>query len=745
MQTQPAEEQHATPSDRTPEHRPVAFRFHARVLAALGRDLVTNDIVAVMELVKNSYDALASSVEVRIRNSSENGRPSCIEVNDDGHGMDYVTIRDVWCVIATPFRSEHPVSRMGGLTRSVTGEKGLGRLAAARLGETVDIVTKAEGGPALRFTVNWDRLLAASELGDAGFEVSELGPAALDGEHGTRVSASGLRSDWDDDKIDELRRHLARLVSPFTNTAEFSLRVQVEGGRKPADDQPIAPPNFMSRPKYAIEGRVDEQGDIAAHYRYRPMHEGAERDREIRDEWAPIRAPKSTPGGSHSDQAVPECGPFAFEIRAWDLTRDDTREIAEHFRESRSYIREAIKSQQGISLYRDDVLVLPKSDSARDWLDLDLRRVSRVGTRLSTNQIVGYVRIAKDGNPDILDTSDREGLVSNPASVAFRERVSRIVWLLEVERDSDRIRDTRHATDLFVHLSADTLVEKLEGLRDRGGDVGEAVQAARRFGDELQRSRAAIERRFGYYNRLAVIGTIAQMIIHEIRNRTTVIGAGLRKAKELAERVRDDIAARSVNMAAESVTVLDALAKRFAPMANRAYRSGRERSVVEESFDRCIAMREKEILSSHITVDPLPQSRTHVQVDPAELDTIVLNLVANAVYWLRRHDRDRRLAFRVTPGPSRGRVSIGIDDSGPGIAAADQNRVFWPGVTRKPDGIGMGLTVASEIVEGHGGRIRATSPGRLGGATFDFDVPVVGIDVARNGGDVHEGTDHRRR
>ena len=406
--------------------------------------------------------------------------------------------------------------------------------------------------------------------------------AAFDGAHGTRVSVAGLRSDWDDAKIDELRRHLARLVSPFTNTAEFSLRVQVEGARTPEDDQPITPPDFMFRPKYAVAGAVDEQGDITALYRYRPVHEGAEQAREIRDRWASIRAPGSTPASSHSDEGAPECGPFEFEIRAWDLTGDDTREIAEHFRERRSYIREAIKSQQGISLYRDGVLVLPKSDSARDWLDLDLRRVSRVGTRLSTSQLVGYVRITKDGNPNILDTSDREGLVSNPASVAFRERLSRIVWLLEVERDSDRIRDTRHATDLFAHLSADTLVDKLEGLRDRGGDVGEAVQAARRFDDELQRSRAAIERRFGYYNRLAVIGTIAQIIIHEIRNRTTVIGRGLRKAKELAQQVHEEIAARSVNMAAESVAVLDKLAERFAPMANRAYRSGQERSVVEE-------------------------------------------------------------------------------------------------------------------------------------------------------------------
>lgn len=724
----PSADESGVPSgDRSPELAPVAFRFHARAVAALGRDLVTNDVVAVMELVKNSYDALASRVDVRIRNAPDDGTSSRIQVEDDGHGMDYVTIRDVWCVVATPFRSRQPVSRTGPPARPVTGEKGLGRLAAARLGSSVEVVTRARGGPVLRFTVDWDRLVEADDPAGVGFAVSELPAAAFDAEHGTRVSVGGLRSDWDEGRIDELRRHLARLVSPFSNRNDFALRVQVEDGGEVSDDRPITPPAFMSHPKYAIAGRVDERGSIEARYRYRPVQGETGRDRELRDEPPSVRE-RAAPAERLEAAAAPgiECGPFEFEIRAWDLTQDDTRDIAEHFREARRYVREAIKSQQGVSLYRDDVLVLPKSDDARDWLDLDLRRVSRVGTRLSTNQLIGYVRITKRRNPRIVDTSDREGLVSNPASTAFRERITRIVMLLETERDSDRIRDTGHAADLFSHLSADDLVEKLEGLRDRGGDLDDAVRTAQKFGDDLQRRRAVIERRFGYYNRLAVIGTIAQMIVHEIRNRTTVIGPGLRKAEALAERVRDEVVMQALNMAKESVAVLDTLAERFAPLAKRGYRSGGRTSVIEESIERCLAMQQKEISSARVRVESLPRTRTRARIDPAELDTVVLNLVANAVYWLRRHDGDRRLGFRVAPRPSLGRVMVAVDDSGPGIETEDRDRVFWPGVTRKPDGMGMGLTVASEIVDSHGGTIRTTVPGRLDGATFDFDLPAAG-------------------
>ena len=104
----------------------------------------------------------------------------------------------------------------------------------------------------------------------------------------------------------------------------------------------------------------------------------------------------------------PNCGPFQFEIRAWDIGPDDTDEIAERFQIKKGLVRSAIRAHKGVSVYRDGILVLPKSESSRDWLGLDLRRVSEVGTRLSTSQIVGFISISARDNPSIKDTSDRD-------------------------------------------------------------------------------------------------------------------------------------------------------------------------------------------------------------------------------------------------------------------------------------------------------------------------------------------------
>ena len=710
----------------------VAFRFHARALAALGRDLVTNDVVAVMELVKNAYDALATRVDVRIRAGDRVRDERFIEIVDDGHGMDYATIRDVWFMIATPFRQERPVLKMGARSRAATGEKGLGRLSAARLGRELRVVTKTAGGPVLQFALNWEELLRGDDLTNAGFDVSGLRPEAFDGEHGTRVRIGGLASEWNEDKIEDLRQNLSRLVSPFAGAEDFSLHLDVTDDGSGMELQPIKPPRFMSEPKYAMEGSVDDDGTIRTRYRYRPITGSVGREREVREPWSAVYESLPQADRAGVDEGNPGCGAFAFEIRAWDLTQDDTRDIEAHFGEARRHVRGAIASQRGVSVYRDDVLALPKSDGARDWLGLDLRRVSRVGVRLSTSQVVGHVRITKAGNPRIVDTSDREGLVSNRATVAFRYLVTRVVALLEGERHKDRTeeKDTGTARDLFGDLSADPLVATLEELRDSGAEMADAVRAATAFGSVLARSRAVIEKRFGYYNRLAVIGTIAQLVIHEIRTRTTVIGRGLRKAGELAERVGDGVATEAVDMAKGSVAALEALADRFAPLGNRGYRLGRRTSVVEESVGRCLAMLEQEIRTGGVIVDADFGTRTAVRIDPAEIDTIILNLITNSLYWMRRHDGERHLRFSLATGPGRDRVTISLDDSGPGIDPEERDRVFWPGVTHKPDGIGMGLTVASELVDGRGGKMRTVVPGALGGGTFQFDLPLVAKSAA---------------
>src|SRR5438128_923379 len=107
-----------------PEIERIPFKMHPRVFQALGCELVTSDIVALIELVKNSYDAFATRVDVRFGIGSD--KELFLEVSDNGLGMTKTTIDDVWCMVATPFRELHPQSKKGKKIRRTTGAKGLG-------------------------------------------------------------------------------------------------------------------------------------------------------------------------------------------------------------------------------------------------------------------------------------------------------------------------------------------------------------------------------------------------------------------------------------------------------------------------------------------------------------------------------------------------------------------------------------------------------------------------------------------
>src|SRR5262245_18887070 len=131
---------------QTDSEETLPFRVHPRAFRALGADLVTNDVVAIIELVKNAYDAYATRVDVRF--GEDTAGATFIEVQDDGSGMDRKTIEDAWSTVATPYRQKHPVTfRSGRKTRRASGEKGLGRLSAARLGDELEMFTQARNQP----------------------------------------------------------------------------------------------------------------------------------------------------------------------------------------------------------------------------------------------------------------------------------------------------------------------------------------------------------------------------------------------------------------------------------------------------------------------------------------------------------------------------------------------------------------------------------------------------------------------
>lgn len=701
----------------------IPFRIHPRVFAALGEDLVTNDIVAVIELVKNSYDALATRVDVAF--GKLNGRDDrYLDIEDNGIGMTRIVLEDVWCVVATPFRKHNPVAADGKRARQVSGNKGLGRLAAARLGRRLEMLTKAEGEPCWVIDVVWSDLSKSDNLDKCFASFRRFDGTVPFETTGTRVRIFDLRADWDGGQVSDLEDNLRRLVSPFSNIADFHIYLTAPNGQERERATRMVAPEFLGHPPYAIRGHVTESGDVNARYEFSPVAEGRARQKAITLPWSEIRNHPEI--GRKLKMDKPGCGPFAFEIRAWDISADDVRWLSERFQIAKGNVRKAIRAHKGISVYRDGILVLPKSEEGRDWLGLDLRRISKVGTRLSTSQIVGYVAIRKVENPLIEDTSDREDLARNSAVLAFMEILKAIVTELEAQRDEDRLKpsDEVRLQSLLEDVSGNQLVEEMNSLVEDGAAPREALVRVQDFSARLEVVRDALKKRLVYYSRLATVGTIAQMLVHEIRNRTTAIGRFLRLARnnDCVSSNRELI--EQLSLAESSVGALEKLADTFAPLASRGFRRGRRDSTVEDSVSRCLSLLDGDINKEKISVVRPRSSLTRVATDPGELDTVLLNLLTNSLYWISRGKGPPRIEISVRKIHNGQRAKVMVSDSGSGVADEDAGKIFLPGVTRKPGGIGMGLTVAAELVSDYGGRLSLEQPGKFGGATFSFDLPL---------------------
>jgi len=587
-------------------------------------------------------------------------------------------------------------------------------------------LTKSDSEPCWLVKVDWS-VLSGEESLDNCFVTCRPYTANLPfDDTGTRLRILNLHSDWRSDQIADLAENLARLISPFSKVDDFAIHLTAPGSeRDETVSTEIIAPEFLSHPPYRIRGQVTSKGEVKARYEFEPVVGGRARRSSVSIAWSDIR--KESELAEKLKEDSPECGPFEFEIRAWDIGSDDTREIAEHFDIAKGNIRKAIRAHKGISVYRDGILVIPKSDENRDWLGLDLRRVSRVGTRLSTSQIVGYVSITASDNRYIQDTSDRENLARNAAVFAFEEILKAIVATLEAQRDEDRLKpsDRIKLQALLEDVSAQDLVEEVGAIADEGGTAQEALVRVRDYSAKLELVREALKTRFVYYSRLATVGTIAQMLVHEIRNRTTAISRFLRstrKGRWTTERDREFES--QLSLAEQSVQSLEKLADTFAPLASRGFKRGRRDSIAEESIARCVSLLDADISKGSVAISGPPSTRTQVAVDPGELDAIVLNVLNNALYWVSKTDGEPKLEIGIRKTHDGQRARVTISDSGPGVAEADAEKIFLPGVTRKPGGIGMGLTVAAELVSEYGGRLTLVQPGKLDGATFTFDLPL---------------------
>lgn len=710
-----------------PESIKIPIKIHPRAFSAFGEDLITNENIAMIELVKNSYDAYALKVEIEFGYDSL-GNPF-ISITDDGCGMTRETIENAWATIATSYKKTQPyISRTFEITddngsvqtvertRAVSGNKGLGRFSAARLGYEMRMTTKHKDDECIDAFFDWRSFEQASTVSDCTIALAYRSDNVFSrnaNKTGTTITINNLRADWDEQAINSLISELARLINPFEQVNDFSIFIS---SRYTKDAVKIKPNEFINRPVYKIIGNVDSVGTVAWTY----YHDSGEKKRQETGHisWNAENYGKIANGAF-------SCGPFSFEIRAWDLDSSSMESLKGRFKIEKRKIRNNISQYKGISVYRDNILVLPKSESSRDWLGLDAKRISRVGDRLSTSQIVGIINISNDDNPGIKDTTDREKLADTSEYRQFTDVITAIINVLQNERAKEKTEDAPKATltDIISPLSSKALVQDIEQAINEGRSTDSILERVHEYDAQNERQLNKLNERLVYYGQTASLGSVAVVIMHEILTGMTAIKRFLNKAQGYVANF-DERTIRYLEDANRSHKRLLEVTDSFTPLYRRDLRKKANSCNLYDCVRNSVRLIKAKKISSDIQFIYSIDKDIVVRMNEGELQTILINLFDNACYWIKESKtNDKRITIETEEEES-GRLTIVVSDTGIGVEPDNAEKIFTPGITAKPKGIGMGLVIVTELVNAYNGKAGLRYPGNLQGASFVFDVPI---------------------
>ena len=684
-----------------------------------------------MELVKNCYDADATKVLVRFYGPLEIGSGK-VEVIDNGHGMSLETIQTTWMEPATLHRKRQ--RRSLGLGRRVLGEKGIGRFATSRLANFLEVVTRPIAYEhEIRAYFDWSQFDDEEKYLDEvqvlweeepptelclGGVLQELWdsseePTKDELVHGTILRMEEFRSNWSKQDIDDLRTRLSRLVSPFfgddlaERKDEFELRLEFP---PPFEQESgiVEPPDLLRNPHYVLKGEIDADGcyDLTIGLR---GHVGVE----------------SIHGKFEPKDHKARCGPVGIELRVWDRDRDSMVNLVERYSfQSVSEVRRVLDGGAGISIYRDGFRVLPYGEPDDDWLRLDMRRVQNPTMRLSNNQVLGYILISSEENPGLRDQSNREGLIDGPELDDLRELIRLALNVMEGRRYS-----LRHSTPATRKKPAGGLFSNLNlgAVRDYVGQrhpddtrLMELVGDAER---DLETRAQGIQEVLSRYHRLASLGQLIDTVLHDgraplakIHNEAALGARDVNRSGQDGIGQMEKLGNRFQTILTQS-GAMSTIFTRIEPFGGR--RRGRPAIVrLEDVISDAFSVLDTEIGEVGVELD-LPLTDTRVTVDHAEIQEVIINILQNSLYWLRRVPSEtRKIAVSVCRNRAD-EVEILFSDTGPGIDPAFRDQIFDPYFSTKPEGVGLGLAITGEIVNDfYGGDLELVESDPGEGATF---------------------------
>lgn len=407
------------------ETKKLNFEVSTGLKRVLGRELITDDEVAIFEMVKNSFDAGADTVNLYFEEDS-------VVVADNGSGMSFDDLKEKWLFVAYSSKRDDNARKdfrdLAAERGTYAGSKGIGRFSSDRLGQSLVLQTRPKRTRTVhKLTVDWRRFerddkehfekvpVAYEET--SSFELpSQLAKFGSELAHGTVIEVGRLRRRWDRQRLLDLKASLAKLINPFGADADrFSIYItapaevagdkQARAAAAKAREEPV--------PGRIVNGRVENF--IFSTLRSKTTYIVVSID------------------GDQINTTLTDRGEVIYKIREPNTSYPLLKNSG--FRCEMYYLNQSAKATfarrigvqsvkfGSVFLFRNGFRVYPVGDDGDDWFGFDRRKQQGFRRFLGTREIIGRVDVVGSGD-DFQEASSRnQGLIETPAVRQLRKAV----------------------------------------------------------------------------------------------------------------------------------------------------------------------------------------------------------------------------------------------------------------------------------------------------------------------------------
>ena len=701
-----------------------SFRPKARLMELLGEQLIKNHTLALFEIVKNSYDADASEVELKLCDiDQDNG---VIKIVDNGDGMTFKTVTEVWMEPAHGHKLERRIEgKRTKKGRLQVGEKGVGRFAVHRLGTKISMITRAKDSPEVVVNIDWEEFSRSEYLDEAKINIDEREAEIFKGDAtGTYIEISNLKQKWRRGEIRKLYRSVKSMTpASFSyedalgnpETPEYKDRFEVLFDIIPPKkwlDDLFDPELAESQSLFNFSFELSNDG---LHYDYNfTPYEGIKADyRDIimdrksdltseNFEFFRFRFPEDGENWKerkkrinrpnlYNELNVPGSGLGIGTLKGKIIGFDFDKDTLRYIKDEKGGLEEYVKQQGGIKVYRDGLRVYNYGEPGDDWLGLDHRRIQGPTKKFGSKQIIGEIHLELEGSPELKEKTNREGFVENDAYNELVYAMLCIISQFEAERNKDkrRLKDALGTSpgssqgsknkkgfeDLLNELEQTVL--KSKELDNQIGDIVRGVGKSYRETRDIMLSAAG-----------AGLGLIT--VFHELERGVKGLNASITDGAPI-EQLR--------MMSNELVSILQGA---MYMVSNKKMEEIRASELVKYA----LLTQQRRFKRHGITFldgfKNAPELDFKIKGMRRMLTSALVNVIDNAIYWLDEIETERFIW--IAPTAELESPAIMIVDNGPGFIdeAVD---IIQPFHTRKPAGMGIGLYYTDMVMKSHSGRL----------------------------------------